>query len=89
MPTDKLLRFSGEKVSCLAPDNPEVRRKPEERRNAVSADLAAQEGPQKLASQIRKIGDDGLDIEGANAGESKAATIEDTTGFRPSVHHQC
>ncbi len=49
------------------------------RADAVTADLAAPDGPQKLASQVRKIVGDRLDILVANAGISKAASIEDTT----------
>jgi 3-oxoacyl-[acyl-carrier protein] reductase len=49
------------------------------RADAVAADLAAPEGPHKLAQQVRAIIGDRLDILVANAGVSKAATIEDTT----------
>jgi 3-oxoacyl-[acyl-carrier protein] reductase len=49
------------------------------RADAVSADLAAPDGAQKLAAQVRKIVGDRLDILVANAGVAKAATIEDTT----------
>jgi 3-oxoacyl-[acyl-carrier protein] reductase len=46
---------------------------------AVAADLAAPDGPHKLAKQVRAIVGDRLDILVANAGISKAATIEDYT----------
>ena len=49
------------------------------RADAVAADLAAPEGPHKLAKRAREIIGDRLDILIANAGVSKAATIEDTT----------
>src|SRR6202011_3001651 len=49
------------------------------RADAVAADLAAADGPHKLARQVRGIIGDRLDILVANAGVSKAATIEDTT----------
>jgi 3-oxoacyl-[acyl-carrier protein] reductase len=49
------------------------------RADAIAADLAAPEGPHKLAQQVRAIIGDRLDILVANAGVSKAATIEDTT----------
>jgi NAD(P)-dependent dehydrogenase (short-subunit alcohol dehydrogenase family) len=49
------------------------------RADTVNADLAAPDGPHKLASQVRKIVGDRLDILVANAGISKAASIEDTT----------
>jgi 3-oxoacyl-[acyl-carrier protein] reductase len=49
------------------------------RADTVTADLATPDGPQKLASQVRKIVSDRLDILVANAGVSKAASIEDTT----------
>jgi 3-oxoacyl-[acyl-carrier protein] reductase len=49
------------------------------RADTRSADLATPDGPQKLASQVRKIVGDRLDILVANAGVSKAASIEDTT----------
>jgi 3-oxoacyl-[acyl-carrier protein] reductase len=49
------------------------------RADAVAADLAAPDGPQKLASQVRAIVGDRLDILVANAGISKAASIEETT----------
>jgi NAD(P)-dependent dehydrogenase (short-subunit alcohol dehydrogenase family) len=43
------------------------------------ADLAAPDGPHRLAKQVRAIVGDRLDIFVANAGISKAATIEGTT----------
>ena len=49
------------------------------RAETVTADLAAPDGPLKLAGQVRKIVGDRLDILVANAGISKAASIEDTT----------
>ena len=49
------------------------------RADTVTADLATPDGPQKLASQVRKVVGDRLDILVANAGVSKAASIEDTT----------
>jgi len=49
------------------------------RANAVSADLSAPDGAHKLARQVRAIVGDRLDILVANAGISKAATIEETT----------
>ncbi len=49
------------------------------RADAISADLAAPDGPHKLSRQVRTIVGDRLDIFVANAGISKAATIEDTT----------
>jgi NAD(P)-dependent dehydrogenase (short-subunit alcohol dehydrogenase family) len=49
------------------------------RADAVAADLAAPDGAHKLAKQVRTIVGDRLDILVANAGVSKAATIEDTT----------
>jgi 3-oxoacyl-[acyl-carrier protein] reductase len=49
------------------------------RAEAVGVDLAAPDGAHKLASQVRDILGDRLDILVANAGVSKAATIEDTT----------
>ena len=45
----------------------------------IAADLAAPDGPHKLAKQVRAIIGGRLDILIANAGISKAATIEDTT----------
>ena len=49
------------------------------RADAVAADLGAKDGAHKLARQARSIGGDRLDILIANAGISKAATIEETT----------
>src|ERR1700751_4944297 len=49
------------------------------RADAVAADLAASDGPHKLAQQVRSIIGDRLDILMANAGVSKAATIEETS----------
>jgi NAD(P)-dependent dehydrogenase (short-subunit alcohol dehydrogenase family) len=47
--------------------------------DVVAADLAAPDGAHKLAKQVRSIVGDRLDILVANAGVSKAASIEDTT----------
>ena len=49
------------------------------RADAVAADLATSDGPHKLAQQVRNIIGDRLDILMANAGVSKAATIEETS----------
>ena len=49
------------------------------RADAVGADLAVPDGPHRLAKQVRGIVGDRLDIVIANAGISKAATIEDYT----------
>jgi len=49
------------------------------RGDAVSADLSEPDGAHKLARQVRAIVGDRLDILVANAGISKAATIEETT----------
>jgi 3-oxoacyl-[acyl-carrier protein] reductase len=49
------------------------------RADAVAADLSAPDGPHKLARQARAVVGERLDILVANAGTSKAATIEDTT----------
>src|SRR3979411_140003 len=49
------------------------------RADAVATDLAAADGPGKLAKQARSIIGDRLDILVANAGVSKAATIEEIT----------
>jgi 3-oxoacyl-[acyl-carrier protein] reductase len=49
------------------------------RADATAADLAAADGPHKLAKQVRSIIGDRLDILVANAGISKAAIIEETT----------
>jgi NAD(P)-dependent dehydrogenase (short-subunit alcohol dehydrogenase family) len=46
---------------------------------AVSADMGAANGAEKLARQVRAIVGERLDILVANAGVSKAATIEETT----------
>ena len=47
--------------------------------DAIAMDLAAADGADKLAKQARSIIGDRLDILVANAGVSKAATIEETT----------
>jgi NAD(P)-dependent dehydrogenase (short-subunit alcohol dehydrogenase family) len=47
--------------------------------DAIAVDLAAADGPHKLALQARAIIGDRLDILVANAGIAKAAVIEDTT----------
>ena len=49
------------------------------RADAVAADLSAPDGPHKLASLVRAIIGDRLDILVANAGISKSASIEETT----------
>jgi NAD(P)-dependent dehydrogenase (short-subunit alcohol dehydrogenase family) len=49
------------------------------RADAIAMDLAAADGASKLARQARGIVGDRLDILVANAGVSKAATIEETT----------
>ena len=49
------------------------------RADIVAADLAQPDGPHRLASQARGMIGERLDILVANAGVSKAATIEDTT----------
>ena len=49
------------------------------RADIVAADLATADGAHKLARQTRAIVGDRLDILVANAGVSKAATIEETT----------
>jgi NAD(P)-dependent dehydrogenase (short-subunit alcohol dehydrogenase family) len=49
------------------------------RAEAIGADLAAPDGPHKLARQVRAIVGDRLDILVANAGVAKAAIIEETT----------
>src|SRR5262249_52504749 len=49
------------------------------RAEIVAADLAAPDGAHALAKQVRAIVGDRLDILVANAGVSKAATIEETT----------
>jgi 3-oxoacyl-[acyl-carrier protein] reductase len=48
------------------------------RADVLTADLAAADGPHQLAAQVRRIAAERLDILVANAGVSKAATIEDT-----------
>jgi 3-oxoacyl-[acyl-carrier protein] reductase len=49
------------------------------RAETVSADLSSPDGPAALAKQVREIVDTRLDILVANAGISKAASIEDHT----------
>ncbi len=49
------------------------------RADAVAANLAAPDGPHKLAKQVRGIVGERLDILVANAGISRPATIEETT----------
>jgi NAD(P)-dependent dehydrogenase (short-subunit alcohol dehydrogenase family) len=49
------------------------------RADSLTADLAAPDGAHMLAEQVRAIVGERLDILVANAGISKAATIEDTT----------
>ena len=49
------------------------------RADAIATDLAAADGASKLAWQARNIVGDRLDILVANAGVSKAASIEETT----------
>jgi 3-oxoacyl-[acyl-carrier protein] reductase len=49
------------------------------RSDAVAADLAAPDGPHKLANQVRAIIGERLDILVVNAGISKPAPIEETT----------
>jgi NAD(P)-dependent dehydrogenase (short-subunit alcohol dehydrogenase family) len=49
------------------------------RADAVGVDLAAADGPHRLAKRARETIGDRLDILVANAGVSKAATIGDTT----------
>jgi NAD(P)-dependent dehydrogenase (short-subunit alcohol dehydrogenase family) len=49
------------------------------RADTVAADLAAADGPHKLAKLTRDIIGDRLDVLVANAGISKPASIEDTT----------
>jgi len=49
------------------------------RADAIAVDLALPDGPHKLAKQAREIIGGRLDILVANAGVSKAATIEDLT----------
>jgi 3-oxoacyl-[acyl-carrier protein] reductase len=47
--------------------------------DAIAADLGTADGAHKLARQVRSIVGDRLDILVANAGVSRAATIEETT----------
>jgi NAD(P)-dependent dehydrogenase (short-subunit alcohol dehydrogenase family) len=49
------------------------------RAEMVSADMAAPDGPHKLAAEVRRIVGDRLDILVANAGIANDATIEDMT----------
>jgi NAD(P)-dependent dehydrogenase (short-subunit alcohol dehydrogenase family) len=49
------------------------------RAEKVAADLRAPDGPHALATRVRAIVGDRLDILVANAGTSKAATLEETT----------
>jgi 3-oxoacyl-[acyl-carrier protein] reductase len=49
------------------------------RADAIAGDLAAPDGPHKLAKRVRAIVGDRLDILVANTGIAKAATIEETT----------
>jgi NAD(P)-dependent dehydrogenase (short-subunit alcohol dehydrogenase family) len=49
------------------------------RADIIGADLSAPDGPHKLAKQVRALVGDRLDILVANAGITKAATIEATT----------
>src|SRR6267378_8292307 len=49
------------------------------RADALGADLSAPDGAHKVAKQVRAIVGERLDILVANAGISKAATIEETT----------
>ena len=49
------------------------------RADALAGDLAAPDGAHKLARQVRAVVGDRLDILVANAGISKAVTIEETT----------
>ena len=49
------------------------------RAEAVAADLAAPDGPHALAAKVRAVVGERLDILVANAGISKAATLEETT----------
>jgi 3-oxoacyl-[acyl-carrier protein] reductase len=49
------------------------------RADALPADLAAADGPHRLAKRVREILGERLDILVANAGMSKSATIEETT----------
>lgn len=45
----------------------------------VAADLRAADGPHELAKRVRSLAGDRLDVLVANAGISRAATIEETT----------
>jgi 3-oxoacyl-[acyl-carrier protein] reductase len=47
--------------------------------DAVGADLAASDGPHKLAAEVRKLIGERLDILVANAGVATSASIEDQT----------
>jgi 3-oxoacyl-[acyl-carrier protein] reductase len=49
------------------------------RAEAIGADLAAADGPHRLAAKVREIVGDRLDILVANAGIARFATIEETT----------
>ena len=49
------------------------------RADAIAADLSAPDGAHKLARHVRAVVGDRLDILVANAGVSKAATIEETS----------
>jgi 3-oxoacyl-[acyl-carrier protein] reductase len=49
------------------------------RADTVAADLSAADGPHRLAKLVRSVVGDRLDILVANAGVSKAVTIEETT----------
>ena len=49
------------------------------RADAIGADLGAPDGPHQLATSVRGIVGDRLDILVANAGVAKAAVIEETT----------
>lgn len=46
---------------------------------AIAADLGAPDGAHQLATQVRRVVGDRLDVLYANAGTSKSATIEETT----------
>jgi 3-oxoacyl-[acyl-carrier protein] reductase len=54
-------------------------RKSGSRADAVAADLSSADGPHKLAKSVRDVVGERLDILVANAGISKAASIEETT----------
>jgi 3-oxoacyl-[acyl-carrier protein] reductase len=49
------------------------------RAEAIAGDLSVPDGAHRLATQVRAVVGDRLDILVANAGTSKAATIEETT----------